>query len=134
MQFCHSKWTVIIKSKVLVIRTSRICQVFFKNFQFGPNIWKSSLPSFTIPYSRGIGSTSSQTFDHPSLLNKVGLSWNFWLWPAVILMPSEIEFCAVSHFKGLINCKNKSAAILLHRKNSFQNTLFYSIQSKTAGY
>ena len=54
MQFCHSKWTVIIKSKVLVIRTSRICQVFFKIFQFGPNVWKSSLPSLTIPYLKQI--------------------------------------------------------------------------------
>ena len=67
--------------------------------------------------SRGIGNASSQTFDHPSLLNKVGLFWNFWLWPAVILMPFEIEFCAVSHFKGLINFKNISSK--QERSNTF---------------
>ena len=40
--------------------------------------------------SRDIRSTSGQTFGYPTLLNKVGLFCNFWLWLLVILMPLEI--------------------------------------------
>ena len=65
----------------------------------GPFKWGIAWSSI----SRGIGYTSSQTFDHPSLLNKVGLFCNFWLWLAVILMPLEIKLHAIPHFKGLIN-------------------------------
>ena len=42
--------------------------------------------------SRDIRNTSSQTFGYPSLLNKVGLFWYFWLWLVVILMPPEVTF------------------------------------------
>ena len=56
--------------------------------------------------SRGIRNTSSQTFDHTSLLNKIGLFCNFLLWLVVILMPLETKLHAVPHLKGLINLKN----------------------------
>ena len=53
--------------------------------------------------SRGIRSTNSQTFCYPSLLNKVGLFSNFWLWHVVTLMPLEIKLHAVPHLKVLNN-------------------------------
>ena len=100
----YIKWGVFnwLFCYVKVMPRSCLPDIFFPIMR--PLKWGTAWSSI----SRGIGNTSSQTFDHPSLLNKVGLFWNFWLWPAVILMPFEIEFCAVSHFKGLINCKNIS--------------------------
>ena len=68
--------------------------------------------------SRDIRSTSGQTFGYPTLLNKVGLFCNFWLWLVVILMPLEIKLHAVPHLKGLINGKTylvgKSLSVILH--------------------
>ena len=87
---------------VKVLPRSCLPDIFFSLMR--PLKWGTAWSSI----SRGIGNTSSQTFDYPSLLNKVGLFWNFWLSPAVILRPFEIEFFAVSHFKDLINCKNIS--------------------------
>ena len=53
--------------------------------------------------SKDIRNTSSQTFGYPTLLDKVGLFCNFWLWLVVILMPLKIKLHAVLHLKGLIN-------------------------------
>ena len=58
--------------------------------------------TFWSSISRGIRNKSSQPFGYPSLLNKVGLFCNFWLWLVVILMPLEIKLHAVPHLKVLI--------------------------------
>ena len=53
--------------------------------------------------SMGTWNTKGQTFTLLNLLNKRALSWNFWLWLVIILIPFEIKLHAVPHLKGLIN-------------------------------
>ena len=53
--------------------------------------------------SMGTWDTKGQTFTLLNLLNKRALSWNFWLWLVIILIPFEIKLHAVPHLKGLIN-------------------------------
>ena len=38
-----------------------------------------------------------------NLVNKMALSWNFWLWLVIILISFEIKLHAVPHLKALLN-------------------------------
>ena len=68
--------------------------------------------------SRDIRNTSSQTFGYPSLLNKVGLFWHFWIWLVANLTPLVLELHQYLILKVSLMVKTylvgKSVAVLLH--------------------
>ena len=86
--------------------------------------------SFILRDIRVITSQSQKFKKRPILLSKLELSE---VWLLVFLMPLEIKLHAVPHLEGLINGWNISGRQDLGstytKKNSFENTLFYIIQS-----
>ena len=53
--------------------------------------------------SMGTWDTKGQTLTLLNFLNERALSWNFWLWLVIILIPLEIKLHSVPHLKGIIN-------------------------------